>query len=281
MTGMDKVVVGVDGSQEAQAALRWAAAEAQAHGATLTAVLAWSYLDQHHLSNGDFDPAYGEDEARAALHQMVAAADLPIEPEEQVVCDLPSRALLEAAADADLLVVGARGLGGFRGLLLGSVSQRVLEEATCPVAVIHRDDGRREGQPVVVGVDGSAIARTALRWAAARARAYRVPLRIVHAWSVPFVAVSATEATIVALEDAARATLAEAMADPALDGLTIEGLTPCSGASEALLAHAEQASCLVVGTRGHGRFARVLLGSTSRQLVAHARCPVVVVPPAT
>lgn len=133
---MTVVVVGVDGSPGATGALRWAAEEARLRGTTLRAVLAWSYLDQ---PGEEFDPRFGEEQARGVLDKALEAAfdgSPPVEIEPVVVCDLPARALLEAAKDAALLVVGSRGLGGFKGLLLGSVSHQVAQHASCPVAVI-------------------------------------------------------------------------------------------------------------------------------------------------
>ena len=95
----------------------------------------WSYLDQ---SGATFDPTYGEDDARRLLDEAVAAAGIPagVDVERRTVNDLPARGLLDSAADADLLVVGARGRGGFRGLLLGSVSQQAAQHAPCPVVIV-------------------------------------------------------------------------------------------------------------------------------------------------
>src|SRR5690606_21811654 len=91
-------------------------------------------------------------------------------------------ALVDASAAADLVVVGARGLGGFRSLLLGSVSATVVERALSSVAVV-RDDANHPLGPVVVGVDGSTLARRALAWAAEEARRRAAPLEVVHAWA--------------------------------------------------------------------------------------------------
>lgn len=134
MTGV--VVVGIDGSDGGRRALQWAAEEARLRGARLRAVHVWSYLDQ---AGEAFDPTYGEDDARQFLDAAVAglgpeAGGLDIE--RTAVCDLPARGLLDSAGDADLLVVGARGMGGFRGLLLGSVSQQVAQHAPCPVVIV-------------------------------------------------------------------------------------------------------------------------------------------------
>jgi nucleotide-binding universal stress UspA family protein len=116
-------------------------------------------LDQHHLLEpSKWDPEYGASEAHAALGRYVemALGDDALERVElEVVTNLPGTALVEAARGADLLVVGARGLGGFRGLLLGSVSQQCLHHATAPVAIVR--DGPLDVDPrrVVAAVDGS------------------------------------------------------------------------------------------------------------------------------
>jgi nucleotide-binding universal stress UspA family protein len=134
MTGV--VVVGVDGSEGSRHALRWAAEEARLRGARLRAVHVWSYLDQ---AGEAFDPSYGDDDARRFLDETVAGLGdeaVGLDIERAAVCDLPARGLLDSAGDADLLVVGARGMGGFRGLLLGSVSQQVAQHAPCPVVIV-------------------------------------------------------------------------------------------------------------------------------------------------
>ena len=136
MTEARRVVVGVDGSAGSRRALRRAAAEAIAHQATLVVVMAWGLFDQP--GGGSFDPHYDAGRARDALQQIVDDEVAPSQSEVvvQVVNDLPARALLEAGRGAWLLVVGSRGLGGFQGLLLGSVSQQVVHHATCPVLVV-------------------------------------------------------------------------------------------------------------------------------------------------
>ena len=188
MTG---IVVGIDGSDCGAQSLVWAAREAELHGLPLKAVMAWDWLNQRHVKDGkSFDPSYGEQDALAALDHYVkqalgARAGMV---ELAAVCDLPARALLDASHDAALLVVGARGLGGFRGLLLGSVSQQCLHHSTCPVAIIRQDHaaaGEHDAESVVVGVDGSPTARRALAWAVEEARVRQAALEVVHVWHLP------------------------------------------------------------------------------------------------
>lgn len=134
------LVVGVDGSEGSLGALRWALREARVLGVPVRALLAWSYLDQ---PPGSFDATYNEDDARARLDaalEAVAGEVGDVEVERLVVCDLATRALLANARDADLLVVGSRGLGGFKGLLLGSVSHQLVQHAPCPVVVVPGDE---------------------------------------------------------------------------------------------------------------------------------------------
>jgi nucleotide-binding universal stress UspA family protein len=136
-----RVVVGVDGSSNSRHALRRAADEAFAHDATLEVVMAWSLLDQ--MTGAPFDPHYGEAEARAELERIIDDELGDRRPPSTVVRvdnDLPARALLAAANGAWLVVVGDRGVGGFKGLLLGSVSNQVAHHAPCPVLIV-RDAG--------------------------------------------------------------------------------------------------------------------------------------------
>ncbi len=142
---MGKIVVGVDGSPGSRAALHWAHDEAALRGATLVAVTVWQFPVMTSL------PAFGampppEDmggEAETSLlrtlsEEGIAASDEV--PVTSVVAEgAAAPALLDAAADADLLVVGSRGHGGFTGLLLGSVSQQCVSHAPCPVVVVRTD----------------------------------------------------------------------------------------------------------------------------------------------
>jgi nucleotide-binding universal stress UspA family protein len=274
--GLSGVVVGVDGSAGSAAALRWALREARLRQIELTAVMAWTYLDQHHPGGGhDFAPSYDEVEAVAALDAAVDAALGPdaSDVSRRAVCDITARALIDASATADLLVIGSRGLGGFKGLLLGSTSQQCLHHASCPVAVVRPDGADPSGAPnrIVVGVDGSPSSRDALRWAAEEARLRQAELVAVHAWHMPY-GFDAPR-----LEQAAEATVDQALRDAEVppDVPVIRRLVH-EPPAKAILDAAADADLVVIGARGLGGLAGMLLGSIGHQLIHHATRPVVV-----
>jgi nucleotide-binding universal stress UspA family protein len=286
---MGHIVVGVDESASAAAALRWAAAEAAARGWSLTAVLAWGFLDQHHAVVGEpFDPAYGEADAVAALDAIVigaVGAARAATVDRKVVCDRAARALLGASAGSDLLVLGARGLGGFRGLLLGSVSQQCLQHATCPVAVLR--DGVRDAREgigrIVVGIDGSDTARRALEWALEEGRVHQATVEVVHASALPYGGGELFGAGLfdpASLETSARHILDQAVESADTSGLPapVARTVTIGPAATAILEAAEAADLVVVGSRGLGGFKGALLGSVSHHLAHRSTCPVVVVP---
>jgi nucleotide-binding universal stress UspA family protein len=143
---MGLILVGVDASESSEAALLWALREGALRGDPVEVLGAWSFLDQTAISGQDFNPEFDEADAVAAISAIVerVRVDDPalagVEVRATAVCDLPARALLNAADQADLVVVGARGVGGFKGLLLGSVSQQVVHHSPCPVVVVRDDD---------------------------------------------------------------------------------------------------------------------------------------------
>jgi len=133
-----RVVVGVDGSEDAVRALAWAAEESRLRDATLVVVHAWSLpaIAVPLIA----DPAPIRDAAGELVEDALVGAGVdavPPDVEVRVVSGSPAAAVLEVAEHADLLVVGSRGRGGFRGLLLGSVSHQVATHASCPVVVVR------------------------------------------------------------------------------------------------------------------------------------------------
>lgn len=148
--GMGTLVVGIDGSDEARAAARWGVKEAGLRGARLRLVTAWrlplttyggEFASMSGGVEGDLERA-----ARAtveeAVHQLGDTSAVAVET--RVREGQPALVLVEEANGAELLIVGSRGLGGFRGLLLGSVSAQCAQHARCPVVIVRvaRDDDR-------------------------------------------------------------------------------------------------------------------------------------------
>jgi nucleotide-binding universal stress UspA family protein len=142
---MPGIVVGIDGSEHSQHVLEWAMREAAARKAPLTVLTVHQVAGSHWTGNPII---YPEDQpmleqARQAAEEAVAKAASqvgdarPASVTVRAVSGLPAKELIAASADADLVVVGSRGGGGFAGLLLGSVSAQVVNHAACPVAVIR------------------------------------------------------------------------------------------------------------------------------------------------
>jgi nucleotide-binding universal stress UspA family protein len=136
-----RIVVGVDGSEHSNAALRWALAEAEAHsGGVVTAVLSWQ------VPFLSFPGAFARDELENAyknflIETVSAIAPKPAVPLETLVAEGdPTESMVEASKDANLLVLGIRGRSPFAGLLLGSVSQGAAATAHCPVVLVKRTD---------------------------------------------------------------------------------------------------------------------------------------------
>ena len=146
MAGIERIVVGVDGSDSSKHALQWAYEEAAHHDASVTVVTAW------HVPTLPMSPPYGsaapegyasqpQREALALLDHLTSEL-VPRDPPVKVRTSVeegrsPAKVLIERSKEADLLVVGSRGIGGFAGMLLGSVSQHLVAHADCPVVVIR------------------------------------------------------------------------------------------------------------------------------------------------
>ena len=142
---MSKIVVGVDTSEGGRRALVWAVEEAKLRGAVVQAVHVWQLPVFVATPFGDVPIKAGDFEADAQkqfdeLIDAVDASGLVAPIERTFVAGHPASSLLDAAADADLLVVGTRGHGGFTGLLLGSTSQQVSHHAPCPVVIVPGDE---------------------------------------------------------------------------------------------------------------------------------------------
>jgi nucleotide-binding universal stress UspA family protein len=269
--GKSAIVVGVDGSEGAQAALLWAAAEAVRRHARLDVVHAWIAVG----GSADAEKLAGDAASTASL--IYPKLDVRIVTPQLS----PSEALIEASDDADLLVVGPRGLGGFRGLLLGSVSHQCIEHARCSVVVIHSHKGTEVsgGAPrVVVGVDGSPGSDAAVDMGADEASLREGVLQIVHAWQFPPLGgygVAPPEG-YEGVSEQLRAEATERALRRAPE-LKVESFSRFGATVPTLVDAAVGADLLLIGARGHGGFSELLLGSTAQACARSAPCPVVVV----
>ena len=137
------ILVGVDGSPGSRTALTWAAAEAADHGADLVVLTVWERTLLPPMGSGEVpehplpDPSHTATEDLIKVIREELGDDPPVLVQPRVKQGNAAKVLIEESADADLLVVGSRGHGGFRGLVLGSVSQHAAAYAKCPVAVIR------------------------------------------------------------------------------------------------------------------------------------------------
>ena len=283
-----RVVVGVDASEQSREAAVWAAREASLHQVGLT--LVHTVLPPAAASS--FGPgmpvgldAMDELITRATAELEAIAATLPVsDVRTKVEIGSPSGALLEASEEAELVVIGSRGHGGFAGLLLGSVSTQVAAHATCPVVVV-RGAPDPAANRVVVGIDGSPASESALAFAFEEASRHGWSLTAVHAWDVPaYDLLVVPNAPIpVPLSDVADDEIrlaAEALAGFETDypDVEVEQRLVRSAAVGALLDASEGAALIVVGTRGHGQVVGALLGSVSNGVLHKATIPVAVVP---
>lgn len=138
------VVVGVDGSPSSYAALRWAARYAEMIGGVVEAVHAWDTPSAVGWTGPAIDPDFDLEQARERFKEALDAVfpdGRPAGLRERLVEGDPSEVLIRASEDAELLVVGHRGRGGFGRAMLGSVSQRCAQHAACPVVVVRANQG--------------------------------------------------------------------------------------------------------------------------------------------
>lgn len=298
------IVVGIDGSTVSEKALLWAANQAQLCNAQLRVVL----VRPHPIPITAMAPQpiwpwpviHQRDEEEVAVTikmlSRIVFSTIPEEPDVDVVIEVidgpTGSSLIDVATDVDaqLLVVGRRGIGGFKRLLLGSVSEEVSTYAPCPVVVAAQRDTDHAAPVIVVGVDGSEQGDRALRWASDQARATGHRLHVVYSWERPYIAADSLAGAmpslgpdLQALEVLEQEVLANILVRCAAD---FEGIEVSSQLREGhpaeqltLAAHEENSELLVVGSRGLGGFSAMLLGSVAQQCLRHANCAVAVIRP--
>lgn len=261
------VVVGVDGSASCRTAVEAAARESRWRGARLHVVHAFSWPGRPMYTRPDtapLDRLTGE----AAEHARAVAPGLEVT--DAVVAGGAVEVLGAESRAADLVVVGARGLGGFVGMLLGSTAVSLAAHTECPVMVV-REEPTGTG-PIVLAVDGSPVGASAVEFAFAEAALRTAEIHAVHAW-LPDYAPPGT-----GVESAERL-LAESLTGftERYPDVVVRQEVLSGEPRETLIEASGQAQLMVIGARGRGGFAGLLLGSVSQAVLHHAHCPVTVV----
>ncbi len=282
------VVVGVDGSPISLDAARWAALEASERGVELQVICAWeSYVGALSSVEGLLNrPDLFEDDTQAIV-QTALATIAKVAPELAVSTSTPfgrpSHPLLEASAQASLVVVGNRGRGRLAEAILGTTTLQVASHASCPVVVVPAGaTPSRRPRRVVVGVDGSPPSSGAVRFAVSVA-GDGGHVEVIHAWWLEVV-----DGVVVTTPQSQQWHSVTAKHEAMLQEMV--GELPSSHpqvrmvsrsqrgrAATVLSEAANQADLLVVGSRGRGGFADLLLGSVTQRLLTATSSPVAVV----
>lgn len=292
MAHHQEFIVGVDGSDEALDAVKWTAARAARTNATVRVVCAYA-IASYTAAALDGGLAVLDDDAlrlgaeRVVEDAVTLATAYGVNVVPQVEAGDPASCLTDLSAHADMIVIGSRGGGGFADRLLGSVSATVPAHAKCPAVVVPP---HRSGKPfvpverIVVGTDGSDTASSALKkavdeavvWGAQLTVVAAVPISIGAGGMMGWVPPAMDRQTLITeVQQSMDCAIAEAVGDRevrvarhALDGSAAALLTEFSTAVD----------LVIVGTRGTGGFAGMLLGSTSQTVLSHSTCPVMTVP---
>lgn len=283
------ILIAVDGSAESDAAIRWATREALLLGAaTVTlvhvvapVVVSWPVANLR----SDFCD-WQEENAQQVLEraQKLVQAEMgdahPPKVTELVLHGNVAPTLVRLSTEAGLVVVGSRGLGGVAGAVLGSTSRSLLHHAHCPVTVIHRDEAHAvdANSPVLVGIDGSPVSEAATARAFDEASRRRVDVVALHAWSdvrMP----SALGVGWHEYEDQGHEVLGERLAgwQERYPDVGVRRRIVCDRPAHWLIDESQRAQLVVLGSRGRGGFAGMLLGSVSTTVAGMAKCPVMVV----
>jgi nucleotide-binding universal stress UspA family protein len=284
------VLVGVDGSAAGNAAVAWAAREAALHGRSLTLVhvvvpvVPTASVSPEFAFPADFF-AWQESNAKRVIDEARAVVDdasaesRPASVESIVLHGGAVATLVDLSKDAEMIVVGSRGLGAFSRVLLGSVSTGLAHHAHCPVAVIHEDAPTvQPDAPVLVGIDGSPASIRATEIAFDEASRRGVDVVALHAWRDITTVYEMPGLDSRQLEDDARLSLAERLADfgESYPDVTVHRVVVCDQPSRQLVERAKDAQLVVVGSHGRGGFAGMVLGSVSTAVVHAAKTPTIV-----
>jgi nucleotide-binding universal stress UspA family protein len=296
------ITAGVDGSTESLAAAHWAAREALRRGASLRLVHAWKW----HLRPASSVPAdLSEREwAQQILDRAVGsvrAAHPGLRIVDQLVPDSAVAALLAAAEEAQLLVLGSRGLGGVAGFIIGSVSQRVVARSERPVVLVRAGEASADEhlpvsggvspdeipeipfRDVVLGLDTRRPCDELIEFAFEAAHRYGAGLHVIHAFSVPCAdgadlhAVTGSGPEILAAQERAVVATLRPWCEKFPDVSVTESVSE-GRAATALVRASSGASLVVVGRRTRDSRLGTHIGPVTHAALHHIGCPVAVVP---
>ncbi|KOX02230.1 universal stress protein UspA [Streptomyces sp. NRRL B-1140] len=288
------VLAGIDGSECAAAAARWAAEEAAVRGVPLRLLQVAPRLSGTTVPGPALErlQRMGAQLVRRTVEDLLARhPDLEVTGEQ--ADEAPAAALLGTARDAGLLVVGTRGTGGFRDLAVGSVALRMAAAAPCPVVLVpppassfaEGTSATRGTGLIVLGFDAHRPAGEAAGFAFAAADARTANLRVVQAWALPAESVSprtyvVTEEDRATWEDQEVLRLSDALRpwQEKYPRVAVATDLMLLHAAEALLNASRKADLLVVGRRTDPGAAEGRLGPVTHAVLHHARRPVAVVP---
>lgn len=281
------IVVGIDGSAASRVALDWAARNAAMRRIPLTLVYVLPSALVQSWIQAPLPTAFFDDEKEEAARVLAdarnvveaAAGGVSLAVTDKVLSGQPVATLADLSRNADLIVVGSRGLGKWERRLLGSVSSGLVQHAHCPVAVIHDEDPlipHVSEAPVVVGIDGSPASEHATAIAFDEASRRGVDLVAVHTWSDAGYELPDAGWTEVQPEE--DMLLAERLAgwQERYPDVTVKRVVCRDQPARRLLDESAKAQLLVVGSHGRGGFSGMLLGSVGSQVVQTARVPVIV-----
>ncbi|MFH9352837.1 universal stress protein [Kitasatospora sp. NPDC017646] len=285
-----KVLVGLDGSPQSETAALWAAAEAHRLGAALCLLHVWPWLsgeEVEHPRSGDLRPAALDALTRVADRIRLTHPGLTVET--AVRPDDPVDGLVAEAREQELLVLGSRGLGGFAGLLVGSVSLAVAARTTVPTVLVretaplpHRNAGT--AGEVVVGLDSREPAEAVLAFAFAEAERRGAALRAVHGWEpLPawaYGSMMPPPIDIPGQECTESALLSQHLTDHRRrhPNVAVVEDVRLGGGAKALLDAAAGAELVVIGRRERRHRLGMLLGPVAHAVLHHSTAPVAVVP---
>ncbi len=261
------VVVGIDGSAQSWAAMEWAREAAGLRGSQLEVIIADADLDTEiPTTTADIASRAREFDSEAVV---------------QVVEGEASRALLAAARDAELMVVGSRGLGRLRAFISDSVAAELLGHSHAPVALIrhHPDVAVPTRARVVVGVDERSSAQV-LTFAFAEAHLRGAELRVVSSWEsqilTTFGAAAVPTDAITAQVESELGLLLDPLRDQYPD-LNVSTVVEFGSPAASIVHEAAEADLVIVGSDGPGGFARLVVGSIAQSVVHEVEAPVIVV----